>query len=65
MNSSVTFDLSGTKAIGGIENLTLTGTAAINGTGNALDNIIIGNTAANVIAGLGGPAERAFRRDRP
>src|SRR5205823_804199 len=30
------------------------GIAAINGTGNALDNIIIGNSAANVIAGLGG-----------
>src|SRR2546430_10068389 len=35
-------------------NLTLTGTAAINGTGNALDNIIIGNTAANLLAGNGG-----------
>ena len=54
VQSSVSFDLSGTKAIGDIENLTLTGTAAINGTGNALDNIIIGNSAANVIAGLGG-----------
>src|SRR2546430_5141948 len=54
VKSSVTFDLSGTQAIGDIENLTLTGIAAINGTGNALDNIIIGNTAANVIAGLGG-----------
>ncbi|MGZ8176136.1 MULTISPECIES: beta strand repeat-containing protein, partial [Methylobacter] len=33
------------------ENLTLTGIAAINGTGNTLDNAIIGNTASNVITG--------------
>ncbi|OGS91986.1 MAG: hypothetical protein A2Z95_03705 [Gallionellales bacterium GWA2_60_18] len=37
-----------------VENLTLTGTAAINGTGNALDNAIIGNTGNNVLSGLGG-----------
>jgi Ca2+-binding RTX toxin-like protein len=34
-----------------IENLTLTGTAAINGTGNALDNVITGNSGANSLAG--------------
>ena len=34
-----------------VENLTLMGTAAINGTGNALDNLITGNTAANVMTG--------------
>ncbi len=34
-----------------VENLTLTGTAAINGTGNALDNVITGNSANNVIDG--------------
>ncbi|MEO8455673.1 MAG: calcium-binding protein, partial [Sphingomicrobium sp.] len=33
------------------ENLTLTGAAAINGTGNALDNIITGNSAANRLDG--------------
>ncbi|MBR0773201.1 calcium-binding protein, partial [Bradyrhizobium diazoefficiens] len=54
VKSSVTFDLSGSKAIGGIENLTLTGAVAINGSGNALDNVIIGNSAANVIEGLDG-----------
>ncbi|MGO4838410.1 calcium-binding protein, partial [Rhizobiaceae sp. 2RAB30] len=37
-----------------IERLTLTGTAAINGTGNALANKITGNGAANVISGLAG-----------
>ncbi|MFZ3019431.1 MAG: calcium-binding protein [Gallionella sp.] len=30
-----------------LDNLTLTGTAAINGTGNVLDNVITGNAAAN------------------
>jgi len=34
-----------------VEVLTLTGTAAINGTGNTLDNVISGNTAANLLSG--------------
>lgn len=37
-----------------VENLTLTGAAAINGTGNGLANVIIGNSAANLIIGVGG-----------
>ncbi|MEW6350716.1 MAG: calcium-binding protein, partial [Thermodesulfobacteriota bacterium] len=37
-----------------VENLTLTGDAAINGTGNDLDNVLIGNSAANVLDGGGG-----------
>lgn len=36
------------------ENLTLTGSAAINGTGNTLDNVITGNGAANQLNGGGG-----------
>jgi Ca2+-binding RTX toxin-like protein len=32
-----------------VENLTLTGTGTINGTGNALDNIIIGNSGDNTL----------------
>jgi hypothetical protein len=34
-----------------LENLTLTGTTAINGTGNNLNNIITGNTGNNVLTG--------------
>ena len=39
----------------GVENLTLTsGAGSIDGTGNSLDNVIIGNEGNNVIAGKGG-----------
>jgi Ca2+-binding RTX toxin-like protein len=34
-----------------LENLTLTGTAAVNGTGNAVNNGLIGNSAANTLTG--------------
>jgi Ca2+-binding RTX toxin-like protein len=37
-----------------VENLTLTGTKAINGTGNSLGNVIIGNAAANILDGGAG-----------
>jgi Ca2+-binding RTX toxin-like protein len=37
-----------------VENLTLTGIAAINGAGNALDNIMIGNMANNILHGGAG-----------
>jgi Ca2+-binding RTX toxin-like protein len=37
-----------------IENLTLTGTSAINGTGNGLKNILIGNSASNTLTGGNG-----------
>jgi Ca2+-binding RTX toxin-like protein len=50
--SSITFSLADAlHADGSIENLTLTGSAAINGTGNALNNVITGNSAANVLTG--------------
>jgi len=37
-----------------IENLTLTGTSAINGTGNGLNNVLTGNSAANTLSGSSG-----------
>ncbi len=37
-----------------VENLVLTGTAAINGTGNSLNNVLTGNSAANILTGGGG-----------
>ena len=37
-----------------LENLTLTGAAAIDGTGNSADNAITGNSAANLLSGGGG-----------
>jgi len=49
VNSSVTFALPAQ-----VENLTLTGTSAINGTGNNLANIIIGNTGKNQLKGAAG-----------
>ena len=37
-----------------VENLTLTGTANLNGTGNALDNFLTGNSGSNVLTGGAG-----------
>ena len=51
IQSSVTFSLS---AFPNIENLTLTGSAAINGTGNASNNVITGNSANNTLTGDAG-----------
>jgi Ca2+-binding RTX toxin-like protein len=49
VQSSVSFTL-GTN----VENLTLTGTGAVNGTGNAADNVLIGNAMANALTGGAG-----------
>lgn len=49
VQSSVTLTL-GTE----VENLTLTGTTAINGTGNTLANRIVGNSAINTLSGGSG-----------
>ncbi len=49
VNSAVTFTLAAN-----VENLNLMPTASINGTGNTLDNIIVGNSSANTLTGLAG-----------
>jgi Ca2+-binding RTX toxin-like protein len=49
LSSAATYTLSNN-----VENLTLTGSAAINGTGNIGNNILTGNSAANRISGGGG-----------
>jgi serralysin len=55
VRSSITFSLANTAVIfGDVENLILTGTAVINGTGNGLENTITGNDAANTLAGGAG-----------
>jgi Ca2+-binding RTX toxin-like protein len=49
VNSAITYTLGDN-----VENLTLTGTADINGTGNALNNTITGNAGANSLDGGAG-----------
>ncbi|MFM6578809.1 MAG: pre-peptidase C-terminal domain-containing protein, partial [Dolichospermum sp.] len=51
IQSSVTYTIA---ALDNVENVTLTGAAAINGTGNAGNNVITGNTANNLLNGGGG-----------
>ncbi len=49
VKASVSFTL-----VGYVENLMLTGTAAINATGNTLANTLTGNSANNTLSGFGG-----------
>jgi len=49
VRSSVTYTLGAN-----VENLTLTGTAAIGATGNGSNNILVGNSGSNVLNGGGG-----------
>lgn len=49
VNSAVTWTLGGL-----LENLTLLGTAAINGGGNSKNNVLIGNSANNTLTGYSG-----------
>ncbi|TAN65289.1 MAG: calcium-binding protein [Methylobacter sp.] len=50
VQSSVTYTITDAD----VENLTLTGTSVINGTGNASANTLTGNTANNTLVGNGG-----------
>jgi Ca2+-binding RTX toxin-like protein len=53
--SSISFTLPN-----GVEQLTLTGTADINGTGSVLTNVLTGNSGNNVLSGGGGFREDSF-----
>jgi Ca2+-binding RTX toxin-like protein len=49
VNASVSYTLTAN-----VENLTLTGTSGLSGTGNSLNNVITGNSAGNLLSGGGG-----------
>ncbi|WP_218033291.1 M10 family metallopeptidase C-terminal domain-containing protein, partial [Novosphingobium sediminis] len=56
VKSSVSYALSGPMYLSGtfVETLQLTGTSAINGTGNGLNNVLTGNSANNILDGGAG-----------
>jgi Ca2+-binding RTX toxin-like protein len=54
INTSITFSLDTAAGVRFVENLTLTGSAAINATGNGLNNTIIGNSGGNILNGRSG-----------
>jgi Ca2+-binding RTX toxin-like protein len=54
VQSGVSFSLSANSGLRFVEHLSLTGTSAINGTGNALANILAGNTGNNILNGGAG-----------
>ncbi len=62
VQSSISFDLANpTSVLGSVEALALLGTGDINGTGNALNNLITGNAGSNVLdGGVGADAMRGL-----
>ncbi|MDO5631980.1 MAG: G8 domain-containing protein [Paracoccus sp. (in: a-proteobacteria)] len=54
VESAVTYSLDTHHGIRFVEDLTLTGTAHINGTGNARANVLTGNSGNNILRGGGG-----------
>src|SRR3972149_8192518 len=57
VQSSVTYTLANN-----VENISLMGTSAINGTGNTLNNVLTGNSAANTLTGGTGNDTCVFGR---
>jgi Ca2+-binding RTX toxin-like protein len=53
IRSSISFTI-GASFLDDIEKLTLTGSAALSGTGNALDNVLTGNSGSNTLSGMDG-----------
>ncbi|MBD9371446.1 M10 family metallopeptidase C-terminal domain-containing protein [Rhizobium sp. ARZ01] len=55
VRSSISFSLASTKVVrGSVENLILLGSSALSGTGNGLNNTIVGNSGSNALTGNGG-----------
>ena len=65
MQSEISFNLATTTTVlGAVGDLTLPGSDNLNGTGNALDNVLIGNAGANLLERRcwRGRAQRRCRR---
>ncbi|MBY3259867.1 hypothetical protein HFO09_09015 [Rhizobium laguerreae] len=54
IKSSIAFSLLSGRVTGSVENLTLSGGADINATGNELDNVLVGNSGNNLLDGRAG-----------